>query len=165
MNNIKKYIIPTIFLLAFGLSGCYTVIWSPDTPMPADDNNNNSYYDSPYYGEYYYYYHNHWWDSYFRNGYNQTGSAYYRDTSRAMTNLRNDNGRNGGYTPGLQAPPVSTTATVERSGGSSGSADVKRNENSGTRNSSGSVNENSRGSSSNSANKNSNNDRNSNGRN
>jgi len=52
-----------ILLIIFGFSGCYTIIWSPDSEFPNQDNSDNStiYYGDPYYGPYYDYYDIPWW--------------------------------------------------------------------------------------------------------
>ncbi len=166
MKTLYKIVIPFVFLAAFGLTGCYTVMWSPDTQMPERQDNEDSYYNNPYYGDYYYYYDDPWWYAVIPQGHYKDQPAYLRDTSSSMVNLRNDNSRNGGTT-NLPEPPRSTTVTIERAQPSSGSgaATVNRTENTGSKNSASSNSGNNRGSTSNSGNRNSNNDRNTNGRN
>ncbi len=163
MKTIYKILLPFIFLLTFGLTGCYTVMWSPEAQMPESQDTQGSYYDNPYYGEYHYYYDSPWWYSTMPHSYYNDQSAYNRDTSRGMTNLRNDNGRGGGTTTRLPEPPRTISGTTE-SAIPSGSSSSNRTESTNNRNSSGNSGT-SRGSTSNSGNRNSNNDRNSNGRN
>ncbi|MBZ0201374.1 MAG: hypothetical protein K8H86_16010 [Ignavibacteriaceae bacterium] len=56
---MKKYIlIPMVFTVIFFMQGCYTVIWTPDVPMPDNYETNNYYYDNDYYITYYEY---PWW--------------------------------------------------------------------------------------------------------
>lgn len=64
-----KKILFNIFLsiiIVFGLSGCYTIIWSPDTEFPNEENSDNStvYYGDAYYGDYYFWYDVPWWYDY-----------------------------------------------------------------------------------------------------
>lgn len=65
---MKKLLIKILFtaFFIFGLSGCYTIIWSPDAEFPTQDNSDNStiYYGDTYYGDYYYYYDTPWWYDY-----------------------------------------------------------------------------------------------------
>jgi hypothetical protein len=44
-------------------TGCYTIVWSPDTEFPTEKNynNNDGYYPDYYYGDYYYFYDYPWW--------------------------------------------------------------------------------------------------------
>ena len=56
-----KHIIRLSLLLMFlTFGGCYTVLWSPEEPLPPE-NNSQIYYSEPYYGEYNYYYDYPWW--------------------------------------------------------------------------------------------------------
>jgi hypothetical protein len=62
MNLLKiKIIVLLLFVLSFFVSGCYTVLWTPDVDFPDE-----SYYSSSgggyyYYDDYYYYYEYPWW--------------------------------------------------------------------------------------------------------
>ena len=64
---MKRIILNIIILAAVGLflSGCYTVVWSPEDNFPTqsdyEQGYNDGYYNSPYYGDYGYYYNYPWW--------------------------------------------------------------------------------------------------------
>lgn len=61
---MKKLIIKILpAALIIFLSGCYTVVWDPNTQLPSENYQYNSYnfYAPDYYGDYYYYYGRPWW--------------------------------------------------------------------------------------------------------
>jgi hypothetical protein len=64
---MKRIILNISVLAAVGLflSGCYTVVWSPENNFPTqsdyEQGYNDGYYNSPFYGDYGYYYNYPWW--------------------------------------------------------------------------------------------------------
>ncbi len=64
---MKNIILNLLILTAVGLflSGCYTVVWSPEDNFPTQSDYEQGYYDgyygSPFYGDYGYYYNYPWW--------------------------------------------------------------------------------------------------------
>lgn len=60
MKNLIKYLFAAL-LLSFTLSGCYTVIWSPEDEFPASYENYDEYYGGFYPSVYMGYYDIPWW--------------------------------------------------------------------------------------------------------
>ncbi len=167
MKNTYKIFYSLYFLMMLSLTGCYTVVWTPDAQLPSresDSSGDGGYYNDYYYGDYYNYYDAPWWYNVNPPAYNNQ-PAYNRDTSRSMESLRNDNGGRGNTDRlGIpQAPP--STRSASGSGSGNNSSSTKSTEDTGSRSNSNSNNSNSGGDRSNSNNRNSNNDRNNNGRN
>ena len=120
-----------LVIVAFGLTGCYTIVWSPDSEFPTQENSDNStiYYGDNYYGDYYYFYDSPWWYDYAPPVSSRpiTGS---RDENQNIETPRNNDGR-GTPTRDIDLrPPAKVTTPPEnkdngntnKSGDSSGSA-------------------------------------------
>lgn len=118
-----------IFILAstaaiFFMQGCYTVIWTPDIPMPEYYETDDYYYGDNYYVTYYGY---PWWID-VAPAYNTTVVSPER-TQHDRNPVRNSNGERN---PGNSDRPIIQTGTVTvgsgsgNTGGSSGSTDSGR---------------------------------------
>lgn len=92
------------FLITISLTGCYTVLWTPNDNFPTDNNSDNQddgFYPETYYGDYAPYYTTPWW--YTITPPNNPG--YVRDTSRSENFIRNDNGGRGSEPRNVLASP------------------------------------------------------------
>lgn len=105
MKNIKINII-LLFGLSFLISGCYTIIWTPEKEFP----NESSYssYGSGYYhyDQYYYYYDFPWWLEITPPSTTQT--KYERDPDGNIGSIRNSGEGRGTDNTGriLETPPT-----------------------------------------------------------
>jgi hypothetical protein len=103
---MKKLSFQILFtaLIIFGLNGCYTIIWSPDTEFPNQDNSDNStiYYGDTYYGPYFIYYDTPWWYDYTP----PKPVAKTREDNSEINRLRDSDGGRGnpGRVPEVQPP-------------------------------------------------------------
>lgn len=144
---MKKLLFNILFagLFIFGLSGCYTIIWSPDSEFPNQDNSDNStiYYGDNYYGDYYYYYDAPWWYDYAPPLVNSPATKT-RGDNPDIGNLRDNSGRSdGGRILEVQPPSKSQNPTDNGTGKSttgsgntsSGSSDRNSSTSSGSGNS------------------------------
>ena len=101
-------------------------MWTPDKEFPTSNEQTveqNGYYSDQYYGDYSYYYEYPWWYSIVPPApYNTPGSAYVRDTSSAMQDLRNGMGGRGslGRTILHTAPAARTITNSNDSGSTAG---------------------------------------------
>lgn len=105
---MKKLLFNILFagLFIFGLNGCYTIIWSPDSEFPNQDNSDNStvYYGDNYYGDYYYYYGAPWWYDY-SPPLVTSPATKTREDNPDIGNLRDNSGRSdGGRILNVQPP-------------------------------------------------------------
>ena len=159
-------IVGSIFSLS--LTGCYTVMWSPDQSSQAQqDDPSDGYYDNTYYGDYYNYYDVPWWRSIPAVTSTGTGNAI-RD--KQSESLRNSDGLDRSTPPRLQVPSSSIpTRNSNPSGSSSENSTKVESSNSNNSQSSDNRNTSSAGNNSNSRNfdnnsRNNNGDRNDGGR-
>ncbi len=117
MKNIILKIF-AILLITVGLSGCYTIVWTPKDNFPTAENSDyqdNGYYASPYYGGYNYYYNYPWWYSI-----QPPTQTYIRDSNRGQETLRNGiSGRSQPERNGVLTPNLPTTGSSSVSTGSS----------------------------------------------
>jgi hypothetical protein len=119
------------FLITISLTGCYTVLWTPNDNFPTDSNSDNQddgFYPETYYGDYAPYYTTPWW--YEITPPNNPG--YVRDTSRSETFIRNDNGGRGSEPRNVLAspPPARIEPTNTGTTGSNNSNTSTNNSNS-----------------------------------
>lgn len=97
------------FLITVGLTGCYTVLWTPNDNFPTEsnsDNQNDGFYSETYYGDYAPYYTTPWWYTITPPAY-ISQSSYVRDTSRSAQFLRNSGGGRGSEPRNVLATPPS----------------------------------------------------------
>lgn len=119
---MKKLIlkISTILIISVGLSGCYTIVWTPKDNFPTAKNSNSEdygYYSSPYFGEYYYYYDYPWWYSI-----QPPAQTYVRDSNQGQETVRNGisgRGESSVRTGILQTPPPTISSPAVSSGSTS----------------------------------------------
>lgn len=137
-----KKILLNIFLaviFVFGLSGCYTIIWSPDSEFPTQENFDNSsvYYIDNYYGPYYGWYDVPWWLDYVPPS---TNPPHQRDTDTGRIR-ETDGGRGGsGEVPRVDPPSRNedsgnNSGTNKGTSGNSNSGSTSRSSDSGSNNS------------------------------
>jgi hypothetical protein len=101
----------------FSLTGCYTVMWSPDQSSQAQqDDPNDAYYDNTYYGDYYNYYDVPWWRSIPAVTSSETGNTIRNKQSE---DLRNSEGFDRSTPSRLQAPNSSIPTRSSNSSNSS----------------------------------------------
>ncbi len=144
---MKRIILNIIILMSLGifLTGCYTVVWSPEDNFPTESDyyqsNYDSYYNNPYYGEYGYYYNYPWWLTLTPPAANSASDG--RDNATAGAVRNNDGGRgtaprdNGDIN---NAPPParntdsgsSSSSNVGKSSTSSGSSSTTTRSSSGS---------------------------------
>lgn len=120
-----------LIIFTFGLTGCYTIVWSPDSEFPTEQNseNNTIYYGDNYYGDYYYFYDSPWWYDY-APPVSSRPITRPRDENHNIETLRNDDGRGTPLRNPDLSPPAKVTTPPEnkdngntnKSGDSSGSA-------------------------------------------
>ncbi len=116
---MKRIILNIIILAAVGLflSGCYTVVWSPQDNFPTqsdyEQGYNDGYYNSPYYGNYGYYYNYPWW----LNITPPAANAQPANRDAAAGAVRNNNGGRGD-TPRDRGEIINTPPPAVNSGGS-----------------------------------------------
>jgi uncharacterized membrane protein YgcG len=146
---MKKLVFKIIFIaiVAIGFTGCYTIIWSPDSQFPTEDNSSATiYYGDTYYGDYYYFYDTPWWWDYVPPVSLQTATGTRSDNADNQT-LRGNGGRGTPsrvpevQPPSHNAPPVTIgneKGTKDTTGGSS-SETVRSSSSSGSGSSSGST--------------------------
>ena len=79
MKPHNKILFVTVIVLSFFVSGCYTVLWTPDEQLPSE----NTYVpESGYYNDDYYYYYDYpWWLT----------------VRHPVTNVNNSNNNNNNY--------------------------------------------------------------------
>ncbi|HMU42748.1 MAG TPA: hypothetical protein PKA80_05575 [Ignavibacteriaceae bacterium] len=104
----------TILIVAVSISGCYTVLWTPEDRMPSDSDyesvtefNNSFGYGDPLLFGYGYYYSYPWW---YDLHYSPNNSTQIENNSEDIESLRNSgNGRNTetGRTLIVDTPPPS----------------------------------------------------------
>lgn len=115
-----------VLIISVGLSGCYTIVWTPKDNFPTAENSNyqdNGYYASPYYGGYYYYYNYPWWYSI-----QPPAQTYIRDSNQGQESLRNSlSGRNEPTRNGVLQPALPATSSPAVSAGSSSTSTNKGN--------------------------------------
>lgn len=129
-------------MIVLGLSGCYTIIWSPNSEFPTQENSDNSavYYDDYYYGPYYGWYDVPWWYDYVPPA---SGTPYTRDNTSETSRIRDtDGGRGGsGEVPRVDPPSRNednsgnSSGTNKDNSGNSNSGSSSRNSDSGNNNS------------------------------
>jgi hypothetical protein len=84
----NKILFPIIILVSFFISGCYTIIWTPEDEFPNDEHYN---YDSGYYiDDYYYYYDYPWWYTITPPGPETKNGEYERDRNNNINKIRNN---------------------------------------------------------------------------
>ncbi len=157
MKKILFNSLLSLFIL-FGLSGCYTIIWSPDTEFPNEGNSEASsiYYGDTYYGPYYIWYDVPWWLDYTPPISTTTGSGS-RDNNTETGRLRDTgNGRGeSGRVIDVQPPsknenPTGDNTNKDNSNNSGNSNSSDRSSSSGSGSSSGNSNSSGSGSTRNS---------------
>ena len=118
MKNIIVKIF-AIFIIAVGLSGCYTIVWTPKDNFPTAENSDyqdNGYYTNPYYGDYNYYYNYPWWYSMA-----PPAQSYVRDQNQGQQNLRNGmEGRGNTSRTGILQTELPAYGTSSAATGASG---------------------------------------------
>ena len=105
---MKKLLLQIFFitLFIFGLNGCYTIIWSPDSEFPNQDNSEAgaAYYSDYYYGDYYYFYDIPWWYDFIPPATTGSGTTN-RDNNPDVGTLRDMSGRSDpSRVPDVQPP-------------------------------------------------------------
>jgi len=164
---MKKLLLQIFFitLFIFGLNGCYTIIWSPDSEFPNQDNSEavTVYYGDIYYGDYYYFYDIPWWYDY--NPPVATGSdTKNRENNPDIGTLRDTGGRSDPLrVPDVQPPSRDQNSSGNNNDNSSSSSNNTSSNSSSDRGSS-SSSSGSSGSSGSSTERNSNGERSSGGR-
>ncbi len=119
MKTLNKILF--FLLIPFFLSGCYTVIWTPEEDFP-DESNYESYDNDTYYGEEYYYYYDYpWWLTIAPPTRDRTDDKYKRD--RSVSDIRNNgNGRNNPDRKEiLETPPPTRSSNTNNASNSSSS--------------------------------------------
>ncbi len=102
-----------LFLIVFGLTGCYTVLWLPSDEMPKSYSQ-NEFYNSQFYGEYYDYYSTPWWVLNPINVYNPSKNISTKiERDKKTSNVRNESGERiiierGNSGRNEYTPPVTT---------------------------------------------------------
>jgi hypothetical protein len=156
-----KYLLILILLVSLSLTGCYTVLWTPDQEFPTEESYygsgsgyEDSYYADPYYGGYSYYYESPWWLTMApptrsttkdrtendRNGRSEEVREIRRTSSgdRSGDTTTAPPTRSSTTTSGTTNPNTGSTQSTERKNDNSGSADERNKiRNSGDRNSGG----------------------------
>ena len=139
MKHLIKIVLIAI-VISFG--GCYTVLWSPQEPIPSE-NNNQVYYSEPYYGDYNYYYDNPWWITaapLYVTPHSETqssgrgGSATSIDRNSNVTSTRNKDGSRN--TPDNNGSII-RTGTPSRNSNTSNDNPVYKNDSNNNSNNSG----------------------------
>ena len=120
-----------VLLTAILISGCYTVIWTPDEEFPNERNTeygNDSYYPDYYYGGYNDFYDYPWWLNFTPPSYIAPKSTPDRsDNGNTGTIRNNDNGRGKeDRNKILETPPPTKTETKGSSDTSSSSSGNNR---------------------------------------
>lgn len=115
-----------LFLIAFGLTGCYTVLWLPSDEMPKSYSQ-NEFYNSEFYGEYYDYYSTPWWIMNPINIYNPSKNILTKnERDKKINNVRNESGERviierGNSGRNDYTPPVTTSNGNNQSSSNTGS--------------------------------------------
>jgi hypothetical protein len=125
MKNIVLKI-SLFILIGFSLTGCYTVIWTPDQEFPTSNNyyyEENNYYSGGFYpGAYDYYYGYPWWYSITPPVSNTESAEYNRDRNSNTGSLRNtDSGRTSSGDRGVINNPPSTRDSGNKNSGNTSS--------------------------------------------
>jgi hypothetical protein len=158
----KKMKAAVVLLTAILLSGCYTVIWTPDEEFPNESNteyDNDSYYPDTYYGGYYDFYDYPWWLTFTPPSYIAPKNTPDRSDNNTGTIRNTDNGRGKeDRNEILATPPPTRIQSTESSDDNSSNSGSSR-----TSVESSNTNSNNNTSSRGSSNSNSNNVRNSDG--
>lgn len=116
---MKKLLLQIFFItmFIFGLNGCYTIIWSPDSEFPNQDNSEAgaAYYGDYYYGDYYYFYDIPWWYDFIPPVAAGTGNSgnSNRDNNSEIGTLRDT----GGRSDPLRVPDVQPPSRDQNSSG------------------------------------------------
>jgi hypothetical protein len=87
---MKKYLVKIILVIVISFGGCYTVLWSPEEPLPSE-NINQIFYSEPFYGGYNYYYDYPWWIT-GRQEYITPYQTQSSERSSTGSSVRNSNG-------------------------------------------------------------------------
>lgn len=146
-----KKILLSIFLsviTTIGLSGCYTIIWSPDSEFPTQDNSDYTtiYYSPTYYGPYYGWYDVPWWYDYAPPVTVPTGDRTHETVRLRDTDGRVDPPRVPDVQPPSRNDPGTGDNTNKGSSGDTTNKDSGRSSSSDSGNSNGSGNSSSSGS-------------------
>ena len=135
MKPLSKILLLITIVISFFISGCYTVLWTPEEELP----NESNYQPEPgyYIDDYYYYYDYPWWLTVNHPVRNEnSNSNYERDKNNNISTLRNTgDGRGTQGTRGdiLTPPPVSKDNNSNGNSSSGNqSTEVRKNTNSGT---------------------------------
>lgn len=122
---MKKYIlILIVFIVLFFTQGCYTVLWTPDSPMPDNYETTNYYYDNDFYVTYYEY---PWWVDVAQVYNTYAPSVTKERIQHDRSSVRNPaGGRNS--SSGRQPIILTDPAAIGTGGstGTSGSSDTER---------------------------------------
>ncbi len=112
-KKMKKYIFKLFLIVTvvFSLTGCYTIMWSPDEQLPSSENNNQIYYSEPYYGDYGYYYDYPWWLT-GTPAYVTPSESHSTERNSGNSSVRDNNGSR--YTP-AERPIVNTKSPTRDS--------------------------------------------------
>ena len=121
-----------ILLMTILISGCYTVIWTPDQEFPNESNTEydyDSYYPDYYYGGYYDFYDYPWWLTITPPSYIAPKDKNNRSDNSNVSTLRNtDNGRGTEERKEiLTTPPPTRTENKKPSDSSSSSSNSGNN--------------------------------------
>jgi hypothetical protein len=122
-----KILFSTIILVSFFISGCYTVIWTPEDEFPNDENYNN---DPGYYIDNYYYYYDYpWWYTITPPSPKTKNGEYERDRNNNINKIRNNGDGRRTEEQGrevLNTPPPTVDSDSDKNTGNT-SAEVKSN--------------------------------------
>ncbi len=131
---MKKYLIEILLisLITVGLTGCYTMLWTPDQNYPTENTNNqeDTFYPAEYYGDYSSYYATPWWLT-IAPPYQYNSNQQYNKNGRSQstTLIRNSNGERGSVPrtvldtpPPARVEPANTTSSGSNNSNNSNSS-------------------------------------------
>lgn len=146
---LYKILLPVTILISFFVSGCYTVIWTPEDKFPNDEHYD---YDTGYYiDDYYYYYDYPWWFTITPPATEIKNDTYERDRNNNTSKIRNSGNGRRNEDPGrdvLNTPPPTVDKNSDKDTGTTNTG-VRKPNNSGSTTSSNNSGHQSSGNSSN----------------